>query len=210
LLLASEIARQGERLKKIALGAWRYTARFDELDAHASGAGAMESRAAPPMPASASVLAVSDAAALDAAPVDATSPRRRGNQGVYALVDAQLFSERDDPAQGLSAFARAGTADSRVNRFASFVGAGVVYTGALSQRPDDQLGLAVASANNSGSYRIANARNGIVTTRRETAIELTYRFALASWLTLQADLQHIIHPDTNPLIADATAIGLGS
>jgi porin len=181
LLLASEIARQGERVKKAAIGAWKYTARFDAIDAGETGAAA----------------------------VDATSlPRRRGNQGVYALVDAQLFAERDDPKQGLSAFARAGTADSRVNRFANFIGAGLVYTGALPQRPEDQLGLAVASANNSGSYRIASARDGIATDRRETAIELTYRFALTSWLTLQGDLQHIVNPDTNPLIADATAIGL--
>jgi porin len=214
LLLASEIARQGTRLKKIAVGAWRYTAHFDQLDANAAHAAATASRAAAPMPASASALAVSGAAALGATvvhaeAVEATSPPlRSGNHVVYALVDAQLFAERADPKQGLSAFARAGTADSRVNRFANFIGAGVVYTGALPQRPDDQLGLAVASANNSGSYRIANARDGIATNRRETAIELTYRFALTSWLTLQGDLQHIINPDTNPLISDATAIGL--
>jgi porin len=176
VLLAGEIARQGARLKKAAVGVWRYTARFDAFDPSAS---------------------------------DATSPaRRRGDPGVYALIDTQLFTERDDGKQGLSGFVRAGTADSRVNRFANFLGAGLVYTGALPQRPEDQLGLAVASANNGGAYRISSARDGITTDRRETAIELTYRFALTSWLTLQGDLQHIINPDTNPLLADATAIGL--
>jgi porin len=168
-LLAGEIGRQGERLRKVAVGAWRYTARFDDLD---------------------------------------TGARSRGNQGVYALVDAQLFTERDDSAQGLSGFVRAGTANTRINRFANFIGAGVVYTGAFPQRPEDRLGLAVASAANGRPYRLAGERDGITTSRRETAIELTYRLAVTSWLTVQGDLQHIIDPDTNPLLADATAIGL--
>jgi porin len=206
LLLAGEIAHQGERVKKAAIGVWRYTARFDALDAGEAEVAEAASRAAI---ANGAVRIAPTGASPTALALDAASPpRRRGNQGVYALVDAQLFTERDDIKQGLSGFVRAGTADSRVNRFANFVGAGLVYTGALSQRPEDQLGLAVASANNGGSYRIANARDGIATNRRETAIELTYRFALTSWLTLQGDLQHIINPDTNPLLADATAIGL--
>jgi porin len=156
-------------LKKVAVGAWHYTARFDGVE---------------------------------------TGARRGGRPGVYALVDAQLFTERDDEKQGLAGFVRAGAADSRVNRFGHFVGAGVVYTGALPGRPEDQLGLAVATVGNGAAYRRASERDGLATNRRETGLELTYRFPVASWLTLQADLQHIINPDTNPLVDDATAIGL--
>jgi porin len=178
LLLVAEVARengsQGPRLKKVALGAWGYTARFDDISS-----------------------------AEDSEPA-----QRRGNNGVYALLDAQVFSEQDDPDQGLSAFLRVGTADEHVNRFADYIGAGLVYTGALSWRPEDQLGIAVASAGNGRPYRLVNERNGVRTASREHAVELTYRFGVTSWLTLQGELQHIVNPDTNPLIADATVIGL--
>jgi porin len=202
LLLASEVSRQGTRLKKVAVGMWRYTARFDAVDPD----GADESDALAQLACSCERAASSAPAAL---PADASSSaRRRGNEGVYALVDAQLFTERDDEQQGLAGFVRAGTADGRVNRFGNFIGAGLVYTGALPRRAEDQLGLAVASVANARPYRRVNARDGLATDRRESAIELTYRVPVTSWLTLQGDVQHILNPDTNPQTEDATAIGL--
>jgi porin len=175
LLLAAELSRAGAHLEKLALGAWSYTSRFDEI--------------VPP-------------------DSDAPAPRRRGSDGLYLLLAGQLFAEAADPEQGLSAFLRLGSADDRINRFENYIGAGIVYTGALAERPQDQLGLAVASVGNGRPYRLANESAGIATESREHAVELTYRFAVNSWLTFQGVLQHIAHPDTNPVVGDATAVAL--
>ena len=69
----------------------------------------------------------------------------RGNRGFYAIADGQLYAEAGDSGQGLNAFVRLGTANDRINRFQNFVGMGFVYTGALANRSEDQLGIAVSS-----------------------------------------------------------------
>ena len=44
--------------------------------------------------------------------------------------------------------------------------------------------------------------------RTETAIELTYRVQAKDWLTLQPDLQYVIHPNGDHAIGNALVIGL--
>lgn len=134
--------------------------------------------------------------------------RLRGNRGFYVIGEGQLFAEADDSAQGLDAFVRVGTANDRINRFEDFVGGGLVYTGALPSRPEDQLGLAISSVGNGSVYRRALAADGFATDRRETNIELTYRFGVTKWFSLQTSVQHISNPDTNPTLGNAMAVGL--
>ena len=139
----------------------------------------------------------------------ATAPAQsRGNRGFYLIGDGQLFAEADDSAQGLNAFVRLGSANDRINRFHDFVGAGLVYTGALPNRPADQLGLAISSVGNGSVYRRAQLADGTATDRRETNVELSYRLGVTKWLTLQTSVQHIVNPDTNPELHNATAVGL--
>jgi porin len=174
-LAISELGYAGAKLHKLAVGAWSYTEKFDEI-----------------MP-----------AASDDAPA-----HLHGNRGFYVIGEGQLFAEADDSAQGLNAFVRYGTANDRINRFRDFAGTGLVYTGALPNRPEDQLGLAVSSAGNGGVYRRAMAADGFATDRRETNVELSYRFGVTRWLSLQTSVQHITNPDTNPELRDAFAVGL--
>ena len=134
--------------------------------------------------------------------------RTRGNRGFYVIGEGQLFAESDDSAQGLNAFMRVGTANDRLNRFKDFVGGGLVYTGALPNRPEDQLGLAISSVGNGSVYRRALAADGFGADRRETNLELTYRFGVTKWFALQTSVQHISNPDTNPTLGNAMAVGL--
>lgn len=174
-LAITEVGRSGARLRKVAVGAWAYTARFEEIAA----------------------------ASTDEAPA-----RHRGNRGYYAIAEGQVYAEQEDASQGLNAFVRIGTAEERINRFDDFWGAGLVYTGALPGRDEDQVGLAVVSAGNGSLYRHAQLTDGAAADERETSIELTYRAAVTEWLTLQASLQHVSNPDTNPDLSDAMAFGL--
>ena len=132
----------------------------------------------------------------------------RGNRGFYAIADGQLFAEIDDSGQGLNGFVRLGTANDRINRLQNFVGMGFVYTGALPSRPADQLGIALSSAGNGNTYRRAALADGVATDGRETNIELSYRFGVTKWLSMQTSVQHISNPDTNPDLRNSMVVGL--
>ena len=138
---------------------------------------------------------------------DMENPRTsRGSSGAYALAEVQLYRASDDSSHGLAGFVRFGVADKDVNRFGSYAGTGLVYTGVLAD--DDQLGFAVAHATNGGAYRRVEALAGNATDAAETNLELTWRFSVREWLTLQPDVQYIFNPNTDPGLDDALAVGL--
>ena len=132
----------------------------------------------------------------------------RGSGGVYALADATLLRSRTDPARRVAGFVEAGLGDGRIDRFGSYLGAGLVGTGLLSRRPMDELGLAVAIAHNGSSYVDQQRRLGLGTTASETAIEVTYLAPITSWLAVQPDFQYVIHPNTDVAVANGRAIQL--
>jgi porin len=134
---------------------------------------------------------------------DFNGQRRSGNDGFYVRGEMQIAAERNNADQGLSGFFRLGTTDGRFNQFSKFVSAGLNYTGQIKGRDSDQLGLAIASAFTSRSYRLS-----VPSTRSETSIELTYRAPLSNWLTVQPNIQYVINPGTDPSVRNALAFGL--
>lgn len=125
--------------------------------------------------------------------------RGRGNDGVYVRAEHHLTRE-PDADQGLAGFVRAGVADGRINMFDRYLGAGLTYTGAIPGRDEDQLGVAMAAAFTSKSYRLT-----IPATRQEVALELTYRAGLTDFLSLQPGLHYVIDPGADPSSRDALA-----
>ena len=107
-----------------------------------------------------------------------TSISGKGNDGAYVFAERKLTGETKEGA-GLAAWARLGVADDTFNAIESYLGGGLVYTGPLKARPEDQLGLAVAHARLGTPYRRALELAGDSTDRHETNIELTYRASLA-------------------------------
>lgn len=129
--------------------------------------------------------------------------RRNGNTGTYIRAERQLFQAGADPNAGLVAFARLGTADGQANAFHRFIGAGIVYTGPSAQRPNDELGLAVAAAFASNPFqRQSGARPA------EWNVELTYQMQVTPFLALQPVAQYIINPSADAMRSDVLAIGL--
>lgn len=123
--------------------------------------------------------------------------RHRGSGGVYAVGDVRLWHSRTDPSQRVTGFVEGGLGDGRVNRFGSYLGAGMVATRPLSKRPTDELGVAIAIARNGPAYLDHQRGISMTTTRTETAFEVTYLAQIASWLALQPDFQYVIHPNTD-------------
>jgi porin len=129
--------------------------------------------------------------------------RRRGNNGIYLRGETQIIKESGAQDQGLSGFFRLGTADGRINTFSHFITGGLNYTGAIKGRDEDQLGLGIAAAFTSKSYRLLNASENA-----EIAVELTYRGAVTNWLSLQPNVQYIINPSADRTLRNALALGL--
>jgi porin len=131
-----------------------------------------------------------------------------GSAGVYGFAEGLLFREPASEDQGLSGFVRLGRADDDVNRFGSYRGAGLVYTGLVPGRDEDVLGLGISSVANGDPFVEAVRANGGRVQRRETVVELTYRASVRPWLSVQPVLQYAMNPDTDPAIDDHLALAL--
>ena len=105
-------------------------------------------------------------------------------------------------------FVRYGRAAADVNVFTDYAGAGLVMRLPLATRPDDRVGLAVASAGAGEPYRRSLERAGSATQSRETAWELTYRSVLGDHLSLQPNIQYVRHPAALADVDDALVVGL--
>jgi porin len=130
-----------------------------------------------------------------------------GNAGYYGFADAPLKSMVDDGYE-LTGFLRYGIANDTINPLGSYVGAGVVATGLIKSRPDDQLGLALASARVGNPYRRAAISGGAAAERHETNIELTYSTYLGERLRLQPNIQYVINPGADNALDNALVFGV--
>jgi porin len=134
--------------------------------------------------------------------------RHRGSSGFYVLADRILFKDLDHPEKRLTGFLQGGYGDLRVDRFGSYIGAGLTAVGVIPGRATDELGLALAYARNGSHYMSSQLMQGIPVTGAERTIEITYLMQLTKWLALQPDLQYVMNPSTNPTIPRASAFQL--
>jgi porin len=138
----------------------------------------------------------------DGAPV-----RRRGSRGAYLVADQTVWSAAGGRPGVLTAFVQLGLGDARVNQIGGYVGGGLTLIGPVSARAHDEMGLGVAAARNGSPYVRAHAAAG-VPSAGETAAELTYLAQLGAWLTVQPDVQYVIHPGGSRAARSALVPGL--
>lgn len=101
------------------------------------------------------------------------------NYGVYATLDRTLW--RSGQGERLDFFARSSVCPGPRSMNPFFVGAGVNYHGLLVDAGQDWLGFAFAHA---------AMREG----SSETTCEVTYQLPVTEHVTVQPDVQYIIHP----------------
>jgi porin len=131
---------------------------------------------------------------------------RRGSSGAYAIGERLVAGGGGSSGKRLAAFAQAGIADPRTNRFSSYLGAGIVASGWGLVNESDQFGASIARANNGSHYMRMPTTQSL--TRAETTIELSYLTKVSKYLTVQPDLQYVIRPNTDPSIANAWVLQL--
>lgn len=142
--------------------------------------------------------------------VDAAGqPRQqRGSSGAYVVAERSLYQSSTQPQKVVSGFVQLGVADSRVNRFNGYFGAGLTATGLVPGRAGDELGLAVAIARNGNAYLRSQLAAGVANQRAESTVELTYLSQVNPRLSLQPSLQYVMYPNTQTGIANALTLQL--
>jgi porin len=133
-----------------------------------------------------------------------------GRYGLYLLGDQEVLRWGDAKKhQHLGAFgALVVTPDWNANPLPVFFDSGLVLYGPWSRRPRDFVGVAVAYGRYQGDRTAIAGLVGLQTRDFEMTVEWTYGLKLVAGLTLQPDLQYVIHPSGTGAIANALVIGL--
>jgi len=130
--------------------------------------------------------------------------RANDNDGWY--IGTERGFELGDYAA--SAFLRYGQADDDLNALRDYLGAGFIIDAPLVGRPDDRLGIAVASVGAGDPYRAFLDQSGAGSDARETAWELTYRAPINEHIAIQPNVQWVSNPSASDEIDDTLIIGV--
>ena len=118
------------------------------------------------------------------------------------------FLELDTQQIGLKSFLRMGFIPQPASPLSFYTDAGLVYTGLLSSRPKDKLGLAFCYGEVSRGYRSLGNSQGIPGPSFESVAELTYFIRLSPCIALQPDIQYVLHPGGTRQHGNALVAGL--
>jgi porin len=133
-----------------------------------------------------------------------------GARGAYLLGDLGLWRQHVLPpmdtasARTLSVFTQLGLGDGRVWQTARYVGGGITMIGTLPRRTNDELGLALACAQNGADW----VQSVPTAAPSEITWELSYLAQLLGWLAVQPDVQYVIHPGATRALPRALVLAV--
>jgi porin len=153
------------------------------------------------------------------------------SSGFYGMIDQQIYRAPADKAitppssgknpvgsgqetlpedtvtKGLSAFARAVFSPQSWSPCSFYSDGGLVYTGLIPGRDKDKLGAAFAYAGMGSLCCSQTAESGCPGCGYECVAELTYSIRLTPSISLQPDLQYILHPRGSRQYGNALVVG---
>ena len=129
-------------------------------------------------------------------------------QGKKAVAASSTDNEESAPEKGLKSFLRTGFSPQPASPLSFYADAGLVWTGLLSWRPEDKLGLAFCYGEVSQSYRTLGNQQGILGPSFESVAELTYSIRLSPGIALQPDLQYVLHPGGTRQYGNTLVVGI--
>ena len=158
-------------------------------------------------------------------PASSGDPRmRRGNYGIYAVMDQAVWRPDPKSPRMVGLFAQVNAAPSDRNQVSFSATAGATLAAPLPGRDNDVAGIGFGVARISGTAGALDRDTRFYTGQAypvrttETFIEATYAAQIAGWWQVQPDVQYIIRPGggiENPArpgsrIGDAFVLGLRS
>ena len=156
------------------------------------------------------------------------------NYGFYWILDQMLYRERGESAvaiglskdgksvssskeskqivekpskQGLGWFGRIAFEPQDRNFVGFYFESGLVYTGLIPTRDEDQLGVGFVYAQLTNDARKTLELEGSRGVGAEMVLEFTYKAILTPWLYIQPDAQLIINPGATQDLNNAFVIG---
>lgn len=130
------------------------------------------------------------------------------SEGLYVLAEQDLVGAADGEGRHLAGFVRLGLSDGRTTPFRGGWQGGVLLERAFAGRPASALSLGVGNGALSRNYRQSNPVDLPPLRRSETIVEATYSDEIVKGVSVQPDVQYVIHPSADPTIDDALVLGL--
>ena len=131
----------------------------------------------------------------DVLDVDANgNPLQRISHGVYAILEKVLKYKPDSQDESIKSFVRIGKTEGDTSQFDLACSAGLVFTGLVSGREKDELGIAIALERNGEKYRAASG-NSI---HSEKSFELGYRYRAMPGFVVQPFVQYLLDHSNDP------------
>jgi len=115
------------------------------------------------------------------------NPIQSASRGIYAMMEKVLKYTPDSNNAQVTSFFRIGRTEGDTTQFDLALSAGLVFTGLLPGREQDELGIAFALERNSNKYRIASGNM----VHSERSFELGYRYRAIPGLIVQPFVQYL-------------------
>jgi len=126
--------------------------------------------------------------------VDANgNPVQRISHGAYAIIEKVLLYKSDSDDEQVKGFVRIGQTEGDTSQFDQALGTGLVFTGLISGREKDELGIAYAQERNGEKYRASSGN----TVHYEKSFELGYRYYAMPGFVVQPVIQYLLSHSEN-------------
>lgn len=129
------------------------------------------------------------------------------SSGVYLLAEHDLAGEADG-IRHVTGFLRVGVSEGKTTPFHGGWQSGLLVERVFASRPASAFSIGAGSGVLSRNYRDSNPADLPPLGRTETIVEATYRDELAHGVSLQPDVQYVVHPSADPTIRDALVVGM--
>ena len=135
--------------------------------------------------------------------------RLRGNSGVYAVVDQQLYRPAGgDANSGVLSFARISASPGDRNFSDWYLDGGLIFNGMIKSRPDDAFGASFLYTHISPGISALDADTAFFTGRptvrrnNELSLEFNYSVFLKTGWTVQPNIAVVFNPSGSPVNPD--------
>lgn len=130
------------------------------------------------------------------------------SQGLYLLAEQGLAGKDDPASRYLVGFLRLGASDGTTTPFHGGWQGGVLLKRPFKGRPASVFSVGAGSGVLSRNYRLSNPAGPPTLRDAETIIEATYSDEVVEGVSIQPDVQYVIHPSADPTIRNALVLGV--